>query len=278
MKDKDSKFLFEAYAKTVLKEEYHDCYKDCIGLGGTPAECEDECAHLEEEGTGSGHENEPGTIKQRGIDRKKLQKSNPDLARMRAQSKKKMGLRLTPDDKRALGKGDVIEDDEEDYRKRAHAAGEKFGKSGMKMFVDPDEDDPVRDGPGYDPDGNPIDNRDDAEDSGYSANDMLGYDDEAWAADDPDQSVMDREEGEEAHPNKEWLNLASAFIHTAMAGDKDKALDMGETLLQHYDGHPEEIPMDPELVMQMLRASGASEEELAHIESPDLYDSGRTKF
>ena len=54
------------------------------------------------------------------------------------------------------------------YQQRAAAAGQKFAASGGKMFVDPDEDDPVRDGPGYDPDGNPIDDYNPDEGSGYT--------------------------------------------------------------------------------------------------------------
>ena len=49
MSDKDTNFLTEAYKRVVLREEYHDCYKDCKGLGGSHSECYDECKHLEEE-------------------------------------------------------------------------------------------------------------------------------------------------------------------------------------------------------------------------------------
>jgi hypothetical protein len=253
MKDKDSTFLFEAYSRVMLREEYYDCYRDCKGLGGSHSECHDECAHLEEEGTGSGHEHDPATIKQRKKDRETLRKSNPDLPRMRARAKEKMGINLTPDDKRALGKGDVIEDDEDDYKKRAHAAGEKFGKSGMKMFVDPEEDEADASG-----------------DDNY-LRDVLGMEPEDFEHEDPDQAAMDRADREnglevEEHPNKEWLNIASAFINTAMAGNKERALEIGRTLLGHYDGHSEDLPMDPSLVVQVLRDAGASEEEIASIE------------
>jgi hypothetical protein len=37
-------------------------------------------------------------------------------------------------------KVDEEADDGDNYQKRAHAAGEKFGKSGARMFVDPDEE------------------------------------------------------------------------------------------------------------------------------------------
>ena len=50
MNDKDSSFLTEAYNRVILREEYHDCYKDCKGMGNTHSECYDECKHLEEEG------------------------------------------------------------------------------------------------------------------------------------------------------------------------------------------------------------------------------------
>lgn len=55
-----------------------------------------------EEGTGSGHEHDPATIKQREKDRAKLRKDNPQLAYQRAMTKKKMGLELKSWDKEAL--------------------------------------------------------------------------------------------------------------------------------------------------------------------------------
>jgi len=55
-----------------------------------------------EEGTGSGHEYDPATIKQREIDRKKLHQDNPDLSYDRAKAKQKMGLKLTDHDIQAL--------------------------------------------------------------------------------------------------------------------------------------------------------------------------------
>ena len=145
MKDKDTNFLTEAYKRVVLREEYYDCYRDCKGLGGSHSECHDECAHLEEEGTGSGNENSPEMRKIRDRDNRKLHRDNPQLHSMRAKAKQEMGIPLTPEDKLALnppipGKKKVIEDDESNYQDRAHSAGEKFGRSGGKMFEDPQKD------------------------------------------------------------------------------------------------------------------------------------------
>ena len=126
----------------MLREEQYDCYRDCKGLGGSHSECHDECAHLEEEGTGSGNENSPEMRKIRDRDNRKLHRDNPDLRSMRAKAKQEMGIPLTPEDKLALnppipGKKKVIEDDESNYQDRAFAAGQKFKGN---MFEDPQKD------------------------------------------------------------------------------------------------------------------------------------------
>ena len=51
-----------------------------------------------EEGTGTGHEHDPATIKQREIDTDKLERENPQLSYDRARAKREMGLELTDHD------------------------------------------------------------------------------------------------------------------------------------------------------------------------------------
>ena len=55
-----------------------------------------------EEGTGTGHEHDPETIKQRDRDNEKLERDNPGLSYDRAKAKQQMGLKLTDHDKLAL--------------------------------------------------------------------------------------------------------------------------------------------------------------------------------
>lgn len=51
-----------------------------------------------EEGTGTGHEHDPATIKQREIDTDKLERENPQLSYDRVRAKREMGLELTDHD------------------------------------------------------------------------------------------------------------------------------------------------------------------------------------
>jgi hypothetical protein len=55
-----------------------------------------------EEGTGTGHDHDPETIKQREIDGDKLERENPQLSYDRARVKREMGYELTDHDLAAL--------------------------------------------------------------------------------------------------------------------------------------------------------------------------------
>jgi hypothetical protein len=115
-----------------------------------------------------------------------------------------------------------------------------------------DEDDPIRDGPGYDPDGNPIDSRDDAEDNpgeGFIKEEEVEIEPEEWEA----AEEEDKEESDDSVAQK----MATAEAKDKVKGVKDQELhEKLRTLTEENTRLKEDLTF----VVRKLRNAGLLED------------------
>jgi len=84
MKDIDGEIMFNLYVESqerkLLREEYHDCFRDCKGEGRTDQDCRAECSHMIEDDSGENpnpHGLEEGSIRELFSDMKILNRFGP---------------------------------------------------------------------------------------------------------------------------------------------------------------------------------------------------------